>query len=1009
MKEVRFRIFIIALIVLGGLWALYPTYQDYQNTKELKKIVAVAEDSIKKANPEINERELQDNINRIEDNFLVGNESVREARDKRIKLGLDLQGGMYLVLEVNTTKLLEKLAKQPDEVYNKLLDEADAEARQGTENVFSILARKLQENNIRLSRYFGNITQEDSEIISEIEEQESDAVSRAMEIIRNRVDQYGVSEPIIQKQGSRRVVVQLPGVSKEEEAKRLLQGRALLEFKLVKDPEFTFPVVDMINQALLSKDSTKQIADSLLANLPEDQRIKAIQEKYPFFFYTGIDRRNGIADGFVLERNKEIVENLLKKTEVQKVIPENVEFVFSAKADRKGAEGQSAYTLYLVNKVPELTGGVVVDAQATRDPGTGEPVVSMQMNSEGALEWARITGANVQKRCAVILDGKVYTAPVINEKIPSGSSQISGSDSFEEAKLLQIVLKAGALPAPVDIVEERTVGPSLGEDSIRSGLNASWIGFLLIAIFMILYYKMSGAVADMSLIFNVIFMMAILSLFNATLTLPGIAGIILSIGMAVDANVLIYERIYEEYSTGKTLKAAVDSGFKNSYSAILDSQLTTLVMGIILYNFGSGPIQGFALTLIIGIVTSLFGAFLFTKVLFEIIVAKGWNISIGNRKGWLDSINFDWIANRKYFYIVSGCLVLISIISFTVRGLELGVDFLGGSEIGIKFNKPVDISNIRTHIEEFGLKNVEVKSFGGDDGVLIKTELQEIPKDIFPKVLLSIKDAIRKADPQINPEIVDSTKNSVTFEFASFDEAQNIANKLFQDGFQSALVSMENDNKLVQIRVGIADWIKENLRNIYKDNKFKIIKEEKVGAQIGSELKQDALLAIVFGLIAIMLYMGFRFKFVFGFGAIASLFHDVIVTLGVFSLFYGVFPALNLEISITVIAALLTLIGYSVNDSVVIFDRIRENFTIHKTASLEENINKANNRTIRRTLVTGIGTILAIVALLVGGGDVLRGFSFTLLLGIVIGTYSSFLSSQIVYDYTVKMKKKMDF
>lgn len=989
---------------------MYPTYQDYQNSKELKKILEKAQDSIKTADPEISDNDLQGDLSRIEDDYLVGNDNVKVAREKRVKLGLDLQGGMYLVMEVNTTKLLERLAKQPDDTFNKLLAESDTEARNGDENVFAILVRKLQENNIALSRYFGNIRQDDAQIISEIEEQESDAVSRAMEIIRNRVDQYGVSEPSIQKQGSRRIIVELPGVAKEEEAKRLLQGRALLEFKLVKEADFTFPVVDRLNEVLASKDTAAFVADSLIGDLSETEQEKQIRLKYPFTYYTRISRGNRIADGYVLEKDKDFVENLLKKPEVKNVIPDNVEFLFSAKADKKDNEGRNLYTLYLVNKDPELTGGVIVDAYASRDPGTGEPVVSMTMNSEGALEWARITGANVHKRCAVVLDGKVYTAPVINERIPSGRSQISGSDNFEEAKLLQIVLKAGALPAPVEIIEERTVGPSLGEDSINKGLNSSLLGFLLVALFMIFYYKRSGGVADMALAFTLIFTMGVLAIFHATLTLPGIAGIILTIGMAVDANVLIYERIYEEYATGKTLKASVDSGFKNSYSAIIDSQITTFFTAIILYNFGSGPVQGFALTLMIGIIASLFSAFLFTKLIFDMIIAKNWKIGIGNRTGWLDSMNFDFIGKRKMFYVFSGTLIAVGIISLAVRGVEFGIDFKGGSEIALKFEKPVNISEVRSEINKIGLGNVEIKTFGGDDGLLIRTELQELPHDIYPKVLNVINRKINSYSSNIGTQIVDSTINSVVYAFDTPEDAAKVSDILFAAGFQAARASMEADNKQVQVRIGIADWIEENLRETFTDNSFTIAQEQKVGPKIGKELKEDALLAIFFALIVIMVYLGIRFKFGFSIGAVLALFHDVLITIGVFSLLYGVFSGFNLEVSVSVVAGFLTLVGYSINDTVVVFDRIRENLKIHKTAPLEENINKAINKTMRRTLVTSGTTLLSVTVLLFGGGDVLRGFSFALFFGIIIGTYSSIgVASAFVYEFAMKTKKKLEF
>ncbi|KAB2846787.1 MAG: protein translocase subunit SecD, partial [Melioribacteraceae bacterium] len=527
----------------------------------------------------------------------------------------------------------ERLAKDPDQVYKLVLKESEEEAKVSDENLVSILARKLQERNVRLSRYFGSIREDDADIVSNLQEQEADAVTRAIEIIRNRVDQYGVSEPSIQKQGARRIIVELPGIAKEEEAKRLLQGSALLEFKLLREPDFTFQIMTQVNNVLaksLSNDSTL-FADSTLANDTTNANLseEEFAKKNPFFALARlVDQQGRTADAVVKDKDKQRLLSYLNRPEVLNVIPDNVEFVFGAKPFGS-QDGEDFYSLYLVNKAPELTGGVIADAQATIDPNTTEPVVNMQMNSDGAREWARITGSNVGKRCAVMLDGYIYTAPTIQEKIPSGSSRISGMADLNEAKLLEIVLKAGALPAPVDIIEERTVGPSLGQDSISQGLNSTLISYFLIAVFMIFYYKKAGTIADFTLFFTITCIMGILAGFNATLTMPGIAGIILTIGMGVDANVIIYERIREEIATGKTIKAAVDSGFAQSFSAIFDSNITTFFTGVILYQFGSGPIQGFALTLMIGIVASLFSALVVTRVFFDIMVAKGYKINVG--------------------------------------------------------------------------------------------------------------------------------------------------------------------------------------------------------------------------------------------------------------------------------------------------------------------------------------------------------------------------------------------
>jgi preprotein translocase subunit SecD len=550
---------------------------------------------------------------------------------------------MRVVLEVNTAKLLEKLANNPDQVFNSALAEAKREAETSDESVVDILARKLQQKGIRLSRYFGNIRQDDAEIISQLKKDSEDAVSRAMEIIRNRVDQYGVSEPSIQRQGSRRIIVELPGIAKEEEAKQLLQGTALLEFRLVKDPDFTYQIMERIDKALAKvlaagndsllaelSDTTKKTdttaaADTTQKQLTEEQ----FKQQHPFFSVALLDPQGRSADAFVKDEDRAKIQRWLSMPEVKKEIPDNVEFVFSAKPVSTTQDGKKVYFMYLVNKQPELTGGVVTNAVATLDPNSSAPIVNMEMNSEGAVEWARITGANVGKRIAIMLDGLVFSAPVVRGKIPGGRSQIEGMENLDEAKLLEIVLKAGALPAPVDVIEERIVGPSLGEDSVQGGLNSALFGYLAVALFMIIYYRQSGSIAAAVLILTILFILSVLAGFKATLTLPGIAGIVLTIGMAVDSNVLIFERMREELATGKTLKASVDSGFSKAMSAIIDSNITTFFTGIILYQFGTGPVQGFALTLMIGIASTLFSALVISRLIFDYLASKGAKISIG--------------------------------------------------------------------------------------------------------------------------------------------------------------------------------------------------------------------------------------------------------------------------------------------------------------------------------------------------------------------------------------------
>ncbi len=645
MKEYRFKIILIVAALALSVYLLYPTFQDYQNNKELKSALDSKSTELKKQFPDLSKEKSDQMLGLFEDSIKIADPSIIEARKKRMKLGLDLQGGMRVVLEVNTGKLLEKIANNPDDVFKKVLADAQKEALVTDQSIVDIVGRMFKDRNVRLSRYYGTIRQDDAEIMDELKKSSEDAVTRAMEIIRNRVDQYGVSEPSISRQGNRRVIVELPGVAKEEEAKQLLQGTALLEFRLVKDAELTFPIMQRIDD-VLAKRTQSGIKDSLgneVASLDTTQKkndtsavtdtTKQLSEEefkiqHPFFSAAVLNPQSPNADAYVNKDDKNKIEYWLSLPEVQKVIPDNVEFVFHAKPFTS-QDGKSIYMMYMVNKSPELTGGVITNAQANIDPNTSAPIVNMEMNSEGATDWARITGANIGKRIAIMLDGVVFSAPNVKGKIPGGRSQIEGMENLEEAKLLEIVLKAGALPAPVDIIEERVVGPSLGEDSIIKGFNSVLIGYFVVAIFMIFYYKQGGGIAAAILTLTILFILGVLAGFGATLTLPGIAGIVLTIGMALDANVLVFERIREEIAVGKTMKASVDSGFYRAYAAIIDSNVVTFFTGIILYQLGTGPVQGFALTLMIGIVATLFSALFISKFIMDFLVSRGMKINVG--------------------------------------------------------------------------------------------------------------------------------------------------------------------------------------------------------------------------------------------------------------------------------------------------------------------------------------------------------------------------------------------
>ncbi|HCA78193.1 MAG TPA: protein translocase subunit SecD [Bacteroidetes bacterium] len=617
MKNQLSKIFLILAAVVVSLIFLYPTYQDYQYRKKLSSLSG------------------QDSITYLEQN----QEDILNAKLKRLKLGLDLQGGMRVVLEVDVLQLVNDIAKNKDDNFAAILKEVREQSGSNDESVIPIFGRKFQERGIRLSRYFGNIRDADNAVLTYLNGETEKAIDRAIEIVRNRVDQYRVSEPNIQKQGSRRIIVELPGVKDEREVESLLQGTAKLEFRLLRDPAIAYRVMQSIDDFLAGKvptdtsDASKTakkeekpkdaLEDLLAGNKPaasDTSKEAQFVREHPFFSYVSPDQRN-TGEGYVLENNRDRVMRLLARPDVQRILPIDFEFLWSAKTDQS-PDGQKFYHLYAVKRVPELTGGVVVDARANVDPEDNRPIVNMEMNAEGAREWARITGANVNKRIAIALDNAVFSAPTVINKIIGGRSQITGMESPNEARLLEIVLRAGALPAPVSIIEQRSVGPSLGEDSIRAGLWTLSLALMITVFFMIIYYKTGGFVADIALVFNLLFIVAVLAGFQATLTLPGIAGMILTIGMAVDANVLINERIREELEGGKTIRAAIDLGYSKAFSAIFDSNVTTFLTGIILYQFGSGPVQGFALTLMIGIVATMFSAIIVTRVVFNLMTDR---------------------------------------------------------------------------------------------------------------------------------------------------------------------------------------------------------------------------------------------------------------------------------------------------------------------------------------------------------------------------------------------------
>ncbi|MEE9904048.1 protein translocase subunit SecD [Chlorobium sp.] len=595
MKNKPFNLFLIVLVTVVSLWSLWPTWKDYSLSKQLDSY-ASAEDSLKFS--------------------LSHREEIENARKKSLKLGLDLKGGMHLVMEVDQVDLFEQKAWNKDAKFNEIMERVRRGAASSNANVIDLIVSEFRKENIRLSRYFYDIRNSDSEITDKLRKESEDALTRAREIIRNRIDQYGVAEPVITTQGNRRLIIELAGIADENRVRNLLKGTAKLEFKLLREPDVLIRVLDKLNSSLVAQRALSSDVPDTSGAAP--QAVSQNGSGGPLNDVLTVMDNGSV---YVREDSRDFVTKLFRRSDIKALVPQDSELLLAARPDQL-QDGQNYYPVFLLRKTAELTGGVITEAKATFSAEGAQPEVLMEMNSEGTAKWARITGANIGKRIAIVLDGAVYSAPVVQSKIPNGNSVINGIESVEEAKDLEIVLKAGALPAPVRIIEERTVGPSLGADYIRAGMFSLISGFLAVSMFMLVYYRMAGVAANAAVVLNILVVLSVLAGFSASLSLPGIAGIVLTIGMAVDANVLIYERIREELAEGKSIVSAVTAGYDKAFSSILDSHVTTLASAYLLYTFGIGPIQGFAVTLMIGTAASLFTAIVVTKEIFFFMLSK---------------------------------------------------------------------------------------------------------------------------------------------------------------------------------------------------------------------------------------------------------------------------------------------------------------------------------------------------------------------------------------------------
>lgn len=927
--------------------------------------------------------------------------TYKQVQNKEINLGLDLKGGMNVMLQVQLEDLVKALAgdnRTPE--FEKAVALAKQRSVNSQSDFITLFGEAWKEvgGGQRLSSIFGTIDMagrinpetSDEQVLTVLKEESESAVSNSFNVLRNRIDRFGVTQPSIQKLGNTgRILVELPGVKEPERVRKLLQGTASLEFWTTYYASEIAPYLEEANAVLaqsLAEDapaaevkaeettaSDDIVSQELKAQgtSTDEASVEAYKKANPLFAVLSPSGfRDNACIGFAAAADTALINKYLARPEVAAVFPAEFKAMWTVKSS-DFIQDSNIYDLVAIKassrdgKAP-LDGGYVTDARVEyNDRQGGEPSVSMTMNAEGANVWARLTKENVGRQIAIVLDGTVYSYPNVLNEISGGVSSITGHFSIEEATDLTNVLKSGKLPAPATIVQEQVVGPSLGAASIRAGLISFIIAFLLVLIYMIFFYKGAGLAADAALLTNVILLFGVLSAFGAVLTLPGIAGLVLTLGMAVDANVIIYERVKEELKAGKGLGKAIHDGYSNAYSAIIDGQVTTLLTGLVLFFFGSGPIKGFATTLIIGIITSVLTSIFITRIIFDDRVNRGKNITFETdlTKNFLKNTKIDFISGRKWSYIVSGALILISLGSIFIKGFTYGVDFTGGRTYVVRFDKPVTAEDVREATgkvfdlasSEQGLSgtSVEVKQFGGDSQMKITTSYK-------------YQDEAATVDNEIEGMLYESLKGF-------YDEG------LTFDEFVSTL-----------------------------DNPNGIISSDKVGASIANDIKRNAVISIILALMVIFAYIAFRFKgWTWGLGGVVSLAHTSIIIIGFFSLFSGILP-FNLDVDQTFIAAILTIIGYAINDNVVIFDRIRENLSLHVKDDFKETVNKSLNATLTRTVNTSVSTLLPMLAIAIFGGESIRGLSVALCLGICIGTYASIMiGTPIMFDATMSRRKKL--
>ena len=937
-----------------------------------------------------------DSVNKVKNRYyldsvadqkvFLGN-TYKQVKEKEIKLGLDLKGGMNVMMQVQVKDLIKALSNNnQSEEFVKALNlatEREVTSRQDFITLFEQAWDEVAPGK-PLASVFSTYEMKDkiksgssnSEVISVIRQEAESAISNSFNVLRSRIDRFGVTAPNIQRLGSSgRILVELPGVKEPERVRKLLQGTASLEFW----PTYEFTEIrDAVSKvdALLKtlNASDIQTADSTAAPAADSTTLaEAVKEQIGATDSLSTDQiallkehpllailnpngyGKGALIGYAHYKDTATINKYLSMPQVKAILPSDLVPMWGVKpTDNAGTVFELVAIKSTRDGKAPLDGSCINDASISYREQGGMPTVSMAMNPDGAKTWARLTTDNVGRSVAVVLDGMVYSYPNVNEPITGGRSEISGHFTIEEATDLANVLKSGKLPAPATILQEQVVGPSLGQESINAGMISFLIAFVLVLLYMLFFYRGAGVAANIALICNVVFLFGALISIGAVLTLPGIAGIVLTLGMAVDSNVIIYERIKEELRSGKQLRLAIKDGYSNAYSAILDGNITTIIVGVVLVIFGTGPIQGFATTLILGIITSLITSIFITRLYFEGRLARGKNISFEGKatRNFLTNTKIDFIGMRKTTYAIAAVVVLTCLAFIFFKGFSKGIDFSGGRTYVLRFDKIVSPEDVRkAAVAEFGGESVEVKQFGSGSQMKVTTKYK-------------INDNSQEVDQEVEGKLYNALKGF-------------FQTPLTQDQFTTTV-----------------------------DNPNGIVSSDKVGPTIANDMKRKGVYAVVIALFAIFLYIAARFSnWSWGAGGVAALAHDSIIVIGFYSIFTGVLP-FTLDIDQTFIAAVLTIIGYSINDTVVIFDRIREYKRIYPKRTLRDNINGAVNSTLARTFNTSATTLVVLLAIAIFGGDTIRGFAVSLAIGVVVGTFSSvFIATPIMYDIN---KKKVE-